>query len=292
MSARFIGSAAAGLVVALVSSSDAADRVQDRILAAMLERASAAKTVEARIEERSLLAMPAGVGRTPAQEGEAGMRPGKQMIIVKDAKLFRRLNRIVWSGEAEVPEEMTSVFDGVTAGSLHVTAKSSVGYIHSKRQHADRHNLHVLPIVGHFRALTDDMTILSPDKWHVVSTDFKLDDSTCVLVREGSEEDVQYRELWFDAEKNFSLVRRRDVFDGKTANLLNVQYTEDEAVAWVPKSWQVDRYIKGRLIDHSEAKVVSLKINGPVDDAVFQFNFPPGTEISDQRQRKPRGKKS
>jgi hypothetical protein len=214
------------------------------------------------------------------QEGDDNLRPGKQLIILKDGKMFRKLNRVIWSGAAEIPEEMTSVFDGVAAKSLHVTAKSSVGFVHVKRQHADRYSLHVLPIVGHFRALADDMTILSPDKWHVVSTDAKLDDSTCVLLREGSEEDVRYRELWFEAEKDYVLVRRRDVFHGRTENQLSINYKEDETVGWVPSAWRVDRHVNGRLIDHSDAKVVSLKINEPVDDPTFRLEFPPGTKIN------------
>ena len=39
------------------------------------------------------------------------------------------------------------------------------------------------------------------------------------------------------------------------------------------------------------AKIVSLIINGRADDAIFQLNFPPGTEINESRQRNARRKK-
>jgi hypothetical protein len=292
MTFRTIGFIAAfGLAVSLGPVLSSQDKVTDKIVEQMRKRQAVAKTVDAEIEQRSLLVMPLGVGRTPAQEGEAGLRPGKQAIILKDAKMFRRLNRVLWSGGEEVPEEMTSVFDGLVAGSLHVTAKSSVGFVHTKRQHADRYSLHVMPVVSHFRALADDMTVLSLDKWHVVATDAKLNDSICVLVREGNEVDVRYRELWFDAEKDYALVRRRDVFHGRTENELSITYKKDKAVGWVPSAWRVDRFADGRLIDHSDAKVVRLTINEPVGDATFELKFPPGATVNRPPPPRPNGKK-
>ena len=274
--------AAFGLATLLGSRLSAQDEVKDKIVEQMRNRQAAATTVDAQIDERSLLVLPLGVRRNPAQEGEGGLRPGKQVIMLKDAKMYRKLNRFLLSagGEGGIPEEMTSVFDGVVAKSLHVSGKSSVGFVHTNRQHADRHNLHVLPIVGHFRALTDDMTVLAPNKWHVVATDAKYKDATCVMVREGSEEDVRYRELWFESEKDYALVRRRDVFHRRTANELNISYKKDETVGWVPSAWRVERYADGRLIDLSLAKVVALKINEPIDDAMFQLDFPPGTKVN------------
>jgi hypothetical protein len=277
-----VGAAAFGLAMFFGPMLSAQDEVKDKIIEQMRKRQAAAKTVEAQVEQRTLLVMPFGVRRVPAYEGEAGLRPGKQAIILKDAKMFRKLDRFLLSagGGGEVPEEMTSVYDGVVAQSLHVSGESSVGFVHTKRQHADRHSLHVLPIVGHFRALTDEMTVLSPDKWHVVATDAKLKDATCVLVREGSEEDVRYRELWFDTERDYSLVRRRDVFNRRTANELDVSYKKDEAAGWVPSDWRVRCYADERMIENATAKVVSLKINEPVDDATFRFEFPPGTKVN------------
>jgi hypothetical protein len=279
---RIYGAATSSLVVALISVSEGADPVQDKILGAMRDRQTAVKTAKAVVEERILLTGPLTLPRKPIEDGGSDLKPRTNVIVLKEMKMFRKLSGPVWSypTQSEALEVMTSVFDGEAAKSLHVTEKRSVAFIHSKRQHADRHSLHVLPIVGHFRALAEEMTVLSPEKWHVVATDAELDDAVCVMVREGSEDDIRYRELWFDAEKGYALVRRRDVFQRRTANEISISYTPDDTVGWVPSGWQINRYADGRLIDHSVATIARLTINEPVDDATFQLDFPPGTKVN------------
>ena len=282
-------------VVCLVFSSTccAAEGFAEQIVEAMRKRQAAVTTLDARIEDRFLVRTPPGVVREPVGDRWSNLELRKQVVILKDTKMFRRLSGPVWSmrTESEIFEVMTSTFNGESARSLHASAEYSVGFNHIKPYHADRYSLHVLPLVGHFRGLAEGMSDFSPDKWHVIETDARVEDVSCVMLREGKEEGVRYRELWFDIERDFALVRRRDVFHGLTENELSVTYKSEEPLGWVPSTWRVDRYSDGRLIDHSVAKVVKLNINVAIEDSMFNLEFPPGTEVNNPPPRRDAKKK-
>jgi hypothetical protein len=270
------------IVIAWGTRVTADDFSPDNIVKAMRDREAAARTVDAQIEEQYLLIPPRNVALAPQADGATDLERRTHEIVIKDTKMFRKLRGVVWSHVLGRPilQEMTSTFDGDQGKSLYTTTEYRLGFNHGDRHHADRYSLHVLPVTGHFRGLAKDMEVYRPDKWNVVATDIVIDDAKCVQICEGSKEEVRYRELWFDVEKGYALVRRRDVFRGKTENALTVSYETREPLGWVPTGWRVDRYADGRLIDHSVAKVVSLRINEAVDELRFDLEFPAGTKVN------------
>lgn len=280
-----------GAILSVVLVAISSGETTEEILAKWKERESTSTTVEARIEEEYQILKPLS-STTPAdEEAEPRFAKRKRTLLLKEAKMHHQRTGQSHSVEPPRPEELISTFDGEQARSLQTVGTNRTGFYHTNPYHADRWNMHLLPIVGYFRPLTPEFSLFAPDKWKVVATDMKIGGSDCVMLREGELTDNRYREIWLAKDKDFGLVYRRDMLEGRVASEISIAYRDDIKDGWVPTTWQVDRYSNGRLIDHAVSRLVCLTINEPVEDAKFLIEFPAGTEINGvppmPREKKP-----
>lgn len=274
-----VAASAIGVILSVVLVATSSGETTGTILAKWKERESTSATVEAHIEEEYQIIKDLSA-TVPADQGaEPRFAKRKRTLILKQAKMYHQRTGLSHSAEPPLPEELISTFDGAEARSLQTVGTNRTGFYHTNPYHADRWNMHLLPIVGYFRPLNPQLNLFSPEKWKVVATDVKIGGSDCVMLREGELTDNRYREIWLAKDKDFGLVYRRDMLEGRVASEISIGYRNDIKDGWVPTTWQVDRYSNGRLIDHAVSKLVRLVINEPVKDDMFLVEFPAGTEI-------------
>jgi hypothetical protein len=90
--------------------------------------------------------------------------------------------------------------------------------------------------------------------------------------------------LYVDRIRDYVVVKEMIVFEGQPNWQLDVKYAPDDAVGWIPKSWQyVIRFGKEHRIIHSGRRtLVRYEINPPMDDREFDIAFPPGTLVHNE----------
>jgi hypothetical protein len=162
----------------------------------------------------------------------------------------------------------------------------SNGSIHSaKGSDGASRNFEVDPILMHFRALDPK---LSNIQGHLSATKRTgmVEGRRCWIIWEDGLRNTEY---WVDPQRAYAIVRMRTFSFSKPGQCVvdtEISYEPDPRIQWVPSSW------RGSLLDQDTGKVrkscaytvVSYSINPGVDPKVFQYQFPPGTRVSDWRQ--------
>jgi hypothetical protein len=275
---RIIVTLSLGMTLWLIPVVAHAEDLIDTVMTKWKARQDDSCTVRVEIEEEYRIIPPPSSSASP--EGDE-MAKRKRTLILKGESMYHKRHglSILPDTQSVAAEQLISVFDGTQARSLQAVGTVRLGFYHTKRHHADRWNLDLLPILLHFRAMSAELSIFSRDKLSVVGTTMKIGGSECVMLREGDLSDIRYREIWLAPDMEFALAHRRDLFEGRVANEVDIAYRRDEKLGWIPDKWQVDRYSNGRMIGQNFSKVLSLAINEPVEDSTFELEFPPGTKV-------------
>lgn len=155
---------------------------------------------------------------------------------------------------------------------------------------SEAHSNAVWPVFHTFRSRQPWFLPLKLSAWRINPQRGTIRGRTCVILDEidpgGS--GILYR-LWVDPERNFIALRKEMGSETHVNSLLDVEYIEDSPGDWVPHHW-TDQYYgrdesgKPVLVDTSDYNVTDYALNGDIDDKLFEFEFPPGTVVKDQRE--------
>jgi hypothetical protein len=110
--------------------------------------------------------------------------------------------------------------------------------------------------------------------------DVSINDNTTIVVLQDTAGGTEW---WVRPDLDYSIVRRaaRDPSTGKLRFEVNVRYTADDDVGWIPDGWTERVYLGDELHSHADIRVAGYSINPDIPAAEFQLEFPVGTIVWD-----------
>lgn len=146
-------------------------------------------------------------------------------------------------------------------------------------------NMHVDPVVMHFRAVDPEVTNIEGNLSLTDRTGM-VEGRRCWIVWEEGRRPTEY---WVDPRRDYAIVRMRSFSFYAPGQCLidnEISYTEDVHVKWVPASWRGTWFDKetGEAEKSWEYTVSSYAINPEVDLSVFDYQLSPGTRVTDRRR--------
>jgi len=131
-------------------------------------------------------------------------------------------------------------------------------------------NSNTAPLVISFRALTISNAAFGNYKNLKLSKDH-------VLLANGPE--VEPR-IEFDPATDFLPVRCVSVNRNRTREVIEINYTKDDAFGWAPQTWKFSLFDEsGKILATDESQVIQRYFNKPVGDVEFAADFPVGTLV-------------
>jgi hypothetical protein len=182
-------------------------------------------------------------------------------------------------------------FTGVDAQENRLHSFANVATAGHANYFSEAHNGAVWPIFFTYRISQPWFLSDSADGWHLTGEQTMVDGRICLVVEYAKRMNPNTRyNVWVDPSRDFVVVRKdRAHSDGQPFVQLDIEYERHPDVGWVPVRW-VDNMFSGgadgtsHLFDASSYTVTAYEFNQPIDESVFAFEFPVGTEVSDHGQ--------
>jgi hypothetical protein len=147
-------------------------------------------------------------------------------------------------------------------------------------QDCDNYNLRpmmlfCMPLSPKYRRLGD------AGGWKLDSTTREIQGHPCRALIKGDES------YWFDPSRGNAILLYEYAERGVALLRQEIFYSEDAKYGLIPSRWTSERYAgKNILIESTRATARQYEINKNYSDEVFDIAFPPGTEVSDDREKR------
>ena len=108
-----------------------------------------------------------------------------------------------------------------------------------------------------------------------------IDGASCQVLRDTKKP----REIWVDGARGFC-VRRYVIKQRETGEIvvqLDISYSEDETIGWMPTRWKLASFLAGKLRHQVDVTVSEYSLNEPIPAGTFDLQFAPGTFVFDTR---------
>jgi hypothetical protein len=93
--------------------------------------------------------------------------------------------------------------------------------------------------------------------------------------------------FWLDPNQDYVIRRVRNLSKGHVTEQVDIHYKTNAVCGWAPDSWTTTEYANdGRLLSTSKVDVVDLHLNEAPRPEEFDFAFPEGTDVYDQKNDK------
>lgn len=158
------------------------------------------------------------------------------------------------------------------------------GFVSKKQYNTDVVNYHLWPMLLTYRALHPAMGKFKPHEWKLTDEIGTVEGQKCSVLAKAR--DGVTESCLVDVMRDCSILRYSLI--SQTVGLqLTVSYRSDEANGWVPSAWKVVEWnpMMKRTDESTSAHVSGYTINAPLADDLFQFQFPPGTEVVDYKTK-------
>ncbi|MGC1274333.1 MAG: hypothetical protein WBC44_11555 [Planctomycetaceae bacterium] len=141
------------------------------------------------------------------------------------------------------------------------------------------------PLTLVYRPYLEGLWDLWPERWHLESSDRRIGDVSCIVIRQDWPEVPIVDEFWLDPAREFLPLRTIQIVEGKPRITTDIEYQRDEEHGWVPSGWRIV-YVgeKGDLRETSEITVTHYEINQPIPHEEFVITFPAGAVVEDRRR--------
>jgi hypothetical protein len=190
-----------------------------------------------------------------------------------------------------VQQSYVSVFNDTESKSYFGNAygEHRLGFIHKPEQgRIDAKNDYLEPVMRHFRPLHASMGRLSASNCSIRRQRGEIDNRQCVIMEQKSA--AMTESFWLDIDRDFIILRiQRQIGSGIGLVQLDISYALDKIHGWVPSGWRGFWKSSGEngktmtLQESFVAKVSHYEIGIPLDPEEFEFSFPTGTFVEDQR---------
>jgi hypothetical protein len=188
-----------------------------------------------------------------------------------------------------------SVFDGEI--NKNYMAPGAVEYprgsVGNEQLNMDVHSVTVFPLLIAFRPFQAAMGRFSEglDGFALGTETAAVRGRQCVVLKETpNSAGAGVRTVWLDQERDFALLRLNHSTDGRTDWQIDINEHQRQGLDWVPVEWA--RTVvrpRGSYDLSTTARVAEHHINVPLDEKEFQLEFPPGTWVTDRREKSARG---
>lgn len=155
----------------------------------------------------------------------------------------------------------------------------SAGFINTDRRFDDGSYLSIQPVTFSFRLLSTELGGIDLATYTLSEHRGSIKGIAChILERPHGPKGVD--RLWLAQESGFRVLRRQLGIASRPAEELTVGYQQHPGTGWVCSEWTyVMRSMGDVPFQTRAAKVTGLRVNVPVDEAGFRYQFPRGTSI-------------
>ncbi len=190
------------------------------------------------------------------------------------------LARQVWNhGDQFEPEEGLSIFDGEFFTSYSVRPSKS-RYPSASRHRAGQ----IRPREWYPIALAYRPFKVIRGEMAITNTQGVVEGRPCLVLgqQEQRQDGTWETQVWVDPVRDYLPVRYYLLFKGKPYFTLETTYRDDGQGRWAPASWTLVELNASGEVRWSETMTVrKLRINEPIPDETFKFEYPPGTYVKD-----------
>jgi hypothetical protein len=181
---------------------------------------------------------------------------------------------------AAVHANVVEAFDGKIGKTLS-EATSKQGWISAQEMHQNANNIHLVPVLRHYRHLSPAFGLCDPDCLRIVSTDESLRGVACILLEEVRPN--WSRKYWVAPEQEMSIVRYVSMQRGQVTAESDVSFRKHALHGWLPVHWNASVYVNGgKKVSSCTTTVAAFEINLDVPESKFDIAFPTGTEVYDR----------
>lgn len=156
----------------------------------------------------------------------------------------------------------------------------SAGFIHNGHFFDDGSYLTIQPVTYSFRPLSTELGGIDLATYTLTEQRGSVNGIAChVLERPHGPRGVD--RLWLAQETGFRVLRRQLGIAGRPAEELTIGYKQHPGTGWVCSEWTYLMRSQGDVpFQTCTAKVTDLRINEPVDESAFRYQFPRGTIVN------------
>jgi hypothetical protein len=95
------------------------------------------------------------------------------------------------------------------------------------------------------------------------------------------------RSCWLDPKRDYAVRRIRTIVKGKLERQMEIRYQQSEDLGSIPSAWVVSDFSPtGAVRTTNTIETLSFRFNAAQDPKEFEFQFPAGCEVYDQRNDK------
>jgi len=234
------------------------------------------------------------------------MLPESDVTVVREVtlSLFGNMMRYAYEGQVYNPQrrgvrqkKYLSVFDGEESKNFHDDLDwhegegyPRSGFVRNRATHYDFDNRYLSAILITYRPCDVNLGGVDLGRYQISPQVGNVDGHTCIIVEPQSLE-VTNRVLgeksyWVDPERDFIVRRIVWARAGQSPMAaLTIFYKEHEKFGWYPASWKFVNTggTVDRIIGQTSADVLECEFNIQIPRSVFQFQFPAGTAVTDNR---------
>lgn len=165
--------------------------------------------------------------------------------------------------------------------------KSGIGYITDKNRNEAVTKLSMKPLLWAFRPMVPSYGNINTINCRIAGKQGMIDERPCIILEEpleGSQKAI--RQYWVDPGMDFAIRRFVSLKRNRVSITMDIDYVPDAASAWIPSGWKYTWAKEdGTLARSGSARVTSSVVNPLINPAEFQFEYPPGTIVTDMRSK-------
>jgi hypothetical protein len=156
---------------------------------------------------------------------------------------------------------------------------------------ANHANLHLQPVLRHFRAFHASMGRIVPMNCTLKPAEGEIENHRCVILQHKI--NPLNETFWLDKDRDFVILRIELAMGlSPPHERLDVAYSLDKAHGWIPTSWRgvwnysFDNGKTQTLMESFVATVTKYEINPQLKPEEFELTFPPATKVEDHYRKK------
>jgi hypothetical protein len=179
-----------------------------------------------------------------------------------------------------------SVFDGKIAKDLYANgvgdANWPVGVIRKGKDYRDAGLAALRPLLLIYRPFVPTLQPTDIRRMTLKDRQAVIDGCPCVELEQILPKNSSIH-LWVDTTRDYILVRRLIIDQGKPSEQIDIRYHTDANIGWVPSGWKIVTHgSKGELFCSISAILADAEFNIGVEPKVFELEFPPAARVQEE----------
>lgn len=197
---------------------------------------------------------------------------------------------VIWDPNKSAPvnQDSISVFDGTTAKTFMkpMALGNPRGWIQKTVKNMNVWHIHTRPLLFVYRPFHAQLHHVTSSNLQVTNRQDLIRDKLCVVLQQNANPSKNNNELiWVALQADYPILRIQETVDGMVSSQTDFFYSTDSTHGHMLTKWQHVRLSpEGKMIQSSTSTVDQYEVNIRMNTEEFQFDFPPGTFVSDQKK--------